>query len=56
MQVILAAAGCGQLSEIREIVTKHHQVILGSMDGSRLNSLVDVVGKLQIPVCFYETG
>lgn len=48
MQVILAAAGCGQLSEIREIVTKHHQVILGSMDGSRLNSLVDVVGKLQM--------
>lgn len=37
MQVILAAAGCGQLSEIREIVTKHHQVIIGSMDGSRLN-------------------
>ncbi|SHE92862.1 hypothetical protein [Desulforamulus putei] len=56
MQAILAAAGCRQLSEIREIVTKHGQVILGSMDGSRLNSLVDAAGGREIPVYFYETG
>lgn len=56
MQVILAATGCGQLSELKKIALRHGEVILGSMDGSRLRFLVDAAGRQETKVYFYETG
>ncbi|MDO7786957.1 hypothetical protein [Desulforamulus aquiferis] len=55
-QIILAAAGCGQLAELVDISERHHRVTFGSMDLEKLRPLASIWEGLEVPVYFYETG
>ena len=52
-QVVLAAAGFGQLMAGLLIAEKQSLVVYGTLDGLILSRLADASG---IPVYFFETG
>lgn len=57
MGMIVAATGCGQMAEIKNIMEKHGLVVLGSMDKSKLSSLSDKInGDKEVLIYFYESG
>ena len=57
MQAILAAIGCQQVHEMKSIIEQYGRAVLGTMDGVKLQPLLDLWPKEKgIPVYFYETG
>ncbi|WP_159438604.1 hypothetical protein [Desulforamulus ferrireducens] len=57
MELIVAATGCGQMTEIKRIFKRYGQVVLGTLDKPKLSPLVSKIkaGEI-IPIYFYETG